>query len=382
MSVALTAAMLAAVIALAGEPKEEHGAAAGGETTTTTPAATTPAKPPPPAGDAAAGKTLFTAQGCVACHTFKPAGATAKVGPDLDNLAADAEKANRGTVEEYAAESIEDPTAYTVPGLPERRDALVQLAERQAGRRPGRLPHRELGPDACIIRRFSAVGRGTLASRMVELGYALSSEELPAPSDLVAVRRRAEEAGFALRARLRPLPSVARRPGREPVRLERDRRDLAGDRRALTLGTGVTCPTMRIHPAIVAQAAATSAQLMPGRFFLGVGTGENLNEHVLGDRWPGHEERLEMLEEAIERDPRAVGGRAGHPPRPPLHGRPRAPLLAAGRAAADRGRRRRAARGRAGRTRRRRADRDRTRPGPRAGVRAGRRRRASRATGS
>src|SRR5918911_2488411 len=68
----------------------------------------------------------------------------------------------------------------------------------------------------------------------------------------------------------------------------------------LRLGTGVTCPTIRIHPAIVAQAAATSACMMPGRFFLGVGTGENLNEHVLGDRWPASDERLEMLEEAIE----------------------------------------------------------------------------------
>lgn len=133
VSVALTAAMLAAVIALAGEPKEEHGTAAG-ETTTTTPAATTPAKPPPPAGDAAAGKTLFTAQGCVACHTFKPAGATAKVGPDLDNLAADAEKANRGTVEEYAAESIEDPTAYTVPGYPSGvMPSFSSLSDKQVG---------------------------------------------------------------------------------------------------------------------------------------------------------------------------------------------------------------------------------------------------------
>src|SRR5581483_10180850 len=44
---------------------------------------------------------------------------------------------------------------------------------------------------------------------------------------------------------------------------------------------------------------ATCASLMPGRFFLGVGTGENLNEHVLGDRWPGAQERLEMLEEAV-----------------------------------------------------------------------------------
>ena len=68
----------------------------------------------------------------------------------------------------------------------------------------------------------------------------------------------------------------------------------------LVLGTGVTCPTVRIHPAIIAQAAATAATLMPGRFFLGVGTGENLNEHILGDKWPPADVRLEMLEESIE----------------------------------------------------------------------------------
>ena len=68
----------------------------------------------------------------------------------------------------------------------------------------------------------------------------------------------------------------------------------------LVIGTGVTCPTIRIHPAIIAQAAATAATLMPGRFFLGVGTGENLNEHVLGDKWPPADVRTEMLEEAVE----------------------------------------------------------------------------------
>jgi G6PDH family F420-dependent oxidoreductase len=57
---------------------------------------------------------------------------------------------------------------------------------------------------------------------------------------------------------------------------------------------------MRIHPAIIAQAAATSALMMPGRFFLGVGSGENLNEHILGNRWPAHDMRQAMLEEAIE----------------------------------------------------------------------------------
>ena len=68
----------------------------------------------------------------------------------------------------------------------------------------------------------------------------------------------------------------------------------------IRVGTGVTCPMIRIHPAVVAQAAATVACMMPGRFFLGVGTGENLNEHILGDRWPLPDERLEMLEEAVE----------------------------------------------------------------------------------
>jgi G6PDH family F420-dependent oxidoreductase len=63
--------------------------------------------------------------------------------------------------------------------------------------------------------------------------------------------------------------------------------------------TAVTCPTTRIHPAIIAQAAATAACLLPGRFNLGVGTGENLNEHVLGDHWPPTEVRLEMLAEAV-----------------------------------------------------------------------------------
>src|SRR4029078_10064940 len=65
-------------------------------------------------------------------------------------------------------------------------------------------------------------------------------------------------------------------------------------------GTGVTCPIRRIHPAIIAQAAATAAQLMPGRFFLGVGSGENLNEHSVRDKWPSLEARQDMLEEAIE----------------------------------------------------------------------------------
>ena len=134
VTVLLTAGMLAAVIALAGEPKEKRGAA-GEETTTattaTTAATTTTAPPPSAKGDAAAGKALFSAQGCNSCHTFKPAGATGKVGPDLDNLAADARKANRGTPEQYATESIKDPTAYVVPGFPKGVMPKFNLSDKQ-----------------------------------------------------------------------------------------------------------------------------------------------------------------------------------------------------------------------------------------------------------
>jgi G6PDH family F420-dependent oxidoreductase len=68
----------------------------------------------------------------------------------------------------------------------------------------------------------------------------------------------------------------------------------------LPVTTAVTCPTMRIHPAIIAQAAATAAVMHEGRFVLGVGSGEALNEHILGDHWPPAPVRLEMLEEAVE----------------------------------------------------------------------------------
>jgi G6PDH family F420-dependent oxidoreductase len=69
---------------------------------------------------------------------------------------------------------------------------------------------------------------------------------------------------------------------------------------SLPVTTAVTCPTTRIHPAVVAQAAATAAVQLDGKFVLGVGTGEALNEHVLGDPWPSADVRLELLEEAVE----------------------------------------------------------------------------------
>ena len=69
---------------------------------------------------------------------------------------------------------------------------------------------------------------------------------------------------------------------------------------SLPIATAVTCPTVRTHPAIIAQAAATSAHLTHGQFTLGVGSGEALNEHITGARWPSTNTRLEMLEESIE----------------------------------------------------------------------------------
>ena len=101
----------------------------------------------------------------------------------------------------------------------------------------------------------------------------------------------------------------------------------------LPVTTAVTAPTVRMHPAIVAQAAATAAVQLEGRFTLGVGTGEALNEHVLGDRWPTEDVRLEMLEEAVEVIRELWQRRVHLPPRPALHGRERAHLHPAGRAA-------------------------------------------------
>ena len=133
---------------------------------------------------------------------------------------------------------------------------------------------------------------------MTEFGYALSSEEHP-PNALVANAQRAEELGFEFAMISDHFHPWVDSQGNSPfVWSVVGAIAQATDR--IRIGTGVTCPTIRIHPAIVAHAAATSALLTKGRFFLGVGTGENLNEHVLGDHWPAPDERLELLEEAIE----------------------------------------------------------------------------------
>jgi G6PDH family F420-dependent oxidoreductase len=132
---------------------------------------------------------------------------------------------------------------------------------------------------------------------MTEIAYALSSEEHDART-LVNVARRAEAAGFrSLWISDHYHPWIDRQ-GQSPFVWS-----VVGAIAAtteLTVTTAVTCPLIRIHPAVIAQATATSANLLPGRFRFGVGTGEALNEHILGDRWPAVDVRLDMLTEAIE----------------------------------------------------------------------------------
>jgi cytochrome c oxidase subunit 2 len=103
------------VIVFVGREKSEASA----QTSPPPPASSPqPPAPPGPKGNAAAGKAVFTANGCGSCHTFKPANTTGKIGPDLDHVAADAQKANRGSVQQYVQESIVKPNAYVVPGFP------------------------------------------------------------------------------------------------------------------------------------------------------------------------------------------------------------------------------------------------------------------------
>jgi G6PDH family F420-dependent oxidoreductase len=131
----------------------------------------------------------------------------------------------------------------------------------------------------------------------MKLGLFLSSEEW-GPADLVRQAKRGEEAGFhALWISDHYHPWIDEQGHSPFVWSTIGALSQATD---LRVTTGVTCPTVRIHPAVVAQAAATSKLLLEGRFQLGVGSGEALNEHIHGHRWPPAEIRLEMLEEAVE----------------------------------------------------------------------------------
>jgi len=131
----------------------------------------------------------------------------------------------------------------------------------------------------------------------VKVGCFLSSEEF-GPRDLIEQARRAERAGFHALWISDHYHPWNDEQGHSPFVWSTI--GALAEATSLPVTTGVTCPTVRIHPAIIAQAAATSGVMHGGRFSLGVGSGEALNEHILGNRWPEADVRLEMLEEAVE----------------------------------------------------------------------------------
>lgn len=129
-------------------------------------------------------------------------------------------------------------------------------------------------------------------------GLTLSSEQHP-PSVLIETAVAAEESGFDFVSISDHFHPWIGEQGHSPF-VWTMLGAIAQATETIEVGVGVTCPIIRIHPAIHAHAVATTAVLLDGRFTWGVGTGENLNEHILGDRWPPADIRLSMLVEAIE----------------------------------------------------------------------------------
>jgi G6PDH family F420-dependent oxidoreductase len=132
---------------------------------------------------------------------------------------------------------------------------------------------------------------------MVSIGYFLSCEEF-GPKELVRQAKQAADAGFE-----RLWISDHYHPWNDTQGQSAFVWSVIGalsEAVDLPVTTAVTCPTIRIHPAVLAQAAATAAVQCTGGFALGVGSGEALNEHILGDPWPEANVRLEMLEEAVD----------------------------------------------------------------------------------
>lgn len=131
---------------------------------------------------------------------------------------------------------------------------------------------------------------------MTAYGYFLASEEF-GPAELLDQARLAEEAGFKALAISDHYHPWIGAQGQSPFVWS-----VIGALPqvcSLPVTSFVTCPTVRMHPAVQAQAAATSAVMTGGGFRFGLGTGEALNEHILGDHWPEAQVRLDMLEEAV-----------------------------------------------------------------------------------
>src|SRR4030095_2121944 len=178
---------------------------------------------------------------------------------------------------------------------PSGQRARRWLASGCSKQKVARTRRRGANSMTAVPRPRDIVQRGVMKP---SLGYKLSSEE-QSPAELVRQAQMAEDTGFEFALISDHYHPWTDRQGQSPF-VWSVIGAIAQATRRLVVGTAVTCPTVRIHPAIVAQAAATTAALMPGRFFLGVGTGENLNEHILGARGPETEVRQERLTEAIE----------------------------------------------------------------------------------
>lgn len=133
---------------------------------------------------------------------------------------------------------------------------------------------------------------------MVRFGYTLMTEQ-SGPRELVRYAQAAEEAGFDFEVSSDHYSPWLVSQGHAPYAWS-VLGAVAQATSRVELMTYVTCPTMRYHPAVVAQKAATMQLLSEGRFVLGVGSGENLNEHVIGDGWPAVATRQAMLQEAVE----------------------------------------------------------------------------------
>lgn len=142
---------------------------------------------------------------------------------------------------------------------------------------------------------------------MTQYGYTLMTEQ-SGPHDLVRYARAAEQAGFdfeVMSDHFSPwLDSMGHAPNAWATLGA-----VAQATERVELMTYVTCPIMRYHPAVVAQQAATVGLLSDGRFLLGLGAGENLNEHVVGRGWPPANVRHEMFTEAVHIIRELFGGK-------------------------------------------------------------------------
>lgn len=209
-----------------------------------------------------------------------------------------------GTDRDEAIWSALGGQAVTVAGTRTAETVLPKLAESLIPRCPSKTTANEV-EDCSMRTRWPAWWRSLVSAdasigyfeAMVSIGYFLSCEEF-GPHELVRQARMAEEAGFErlwISDHFHPwLDEQGQSPFVWSVL------GALSQATSLPIATAVTCPTVRIHPAVTAQAAATAAVQCEGGFVLGVGSGEALNEHITGVRWPPADVRLSMLEESVE----------------------------------------------------------------------------------